>query len=73
MYKIGDRVQYHAIGGAKNTTFGIIKDIWDEPRSFKGHEVHASHEDPRYLIENEHTKKETPYKLRSIVEKHDYE
>lgn len=69
-YKEGDRVVYRPVGGAMQTTVGVIKKIITEPEhaGSRGNVVKASDEHPRYLIYNEHTGKETPYKLENILE-----
>lgn len=70
-FKEGDRVLYHPIGGAAQTSVGIIKKIITHEEEFgtRHATMHASESEPRYLIENEHTHKETPYKREHIVEK----
>ena len=69
MYKVGDKVEYHAIGGAKVSSVGVIQDILFEPKEFHEHIVHATKDEPRYVIHNLHTEKDTPYKLSSIIKK----
>jgi hypothetical protein len=70
-FKEGDRVVYHPVGGAQQTSVGVIKKILthEEEVGTRHATMHASQEEPRYVIENEHTKKETAYKFENIVEK----
>lgn len=70
-FKEGDRVQYHPVGGAAQTAYGVIKKILthEEEAGTRHTTMHASPEDPRYVIENEHTKKETAYKRENIINK----
>ncbi|KAJ8075279.1 hypothetical protein AAF712_013725 [Marasmius tenuissimus] len=71
-YKVGDRVEYQAIGGGNvenSTTTGVIVDIIEEkkPAGETGVTVNASEDEPRYLIRNDNTQKETPYKADNLV------
>ncbi|KAJ8076078.1 hypothetical protein PM082_022063 [Marasmius tenuissimus] len=71
-YKVGDHVEYQAIGGGNvenSTTSGVIVDIIDEkrPAGDTGVQVNASEDEPRFLIRNDNTQKETPYKAANIV------
>lgn len=70
-FKEGDRVIYHPVGGATQTSVGVIKKILtqEEEVGTRHTTMHASEEEPRYVIENEHTKKETAYKRENIIEK----
>lgn len=70
-YKEGDRVIYHPVGGAAQTSVGTIKKILthEEEVGTRHATMHASEHHPRYVIENEHTHKETAYKFENIVEK----
>lgn len=70
-YSEGDRVVYRPVGHAMQTTVGVIKKVLTdpEPAGSRGNVAKASEEDPRYVILNEHTGKETPYKEENIVEK----
>lgn len=67
-YKVGDRVVYHPVGTAMQTTTGVIKEILTHPEEVgtRHTTVKASEEHPRYVIENDHTHKETAYKLDNI-------
>lgn len=68
--KEGDRVVYHPIGGAAQTSVGVIKKVLTHDEVGSKHPtMHASQEEPRYVIENDHTHKETAYKREHIVEK----
>lgn len=70
-FKEGDRVLYHPVGGASQTSIGTIKKILTHEEEFGSRHatMHATQSHPRYVIENEHTHKETAYKLENIVEK----
>lgn len=70
-FKEGDRVVYHPVGGAMQTSVGTIKKILthEEEVGTRHATMHASEQEPRYVIENEHTHKETAYKRENIVEK----
>lgn len=70
-FKEGDRVVYHPVGGAMQTSVGTIKKILthEEEVGARHTTMHASQEEPRYVIENEHTHKETAYKRENIIEK----
>ncbi|KAF8610674.1 hypothetical protein BDV93DRAFT_517765 [Ceratobasidium sp. AG-I] len=70
-YKVGDKVEYTAIGGGNvenSTTTGVIEDILTEPEAAgsTGNTVQASEEEPRYLIKNDNTGKSTAYKASNI-------
>lgn len=71
-YEVGDQVQYQAIGGgnqvANSTTTGEIVEVVDSkrPAGETGVKVNASKEDPRYVIRNDNTGKETAYKGSNI-------
>lgn len=68
--KEGDRVVYRPVGGAMQTTVGVITKIMTEPEpaGTRGNVVRASDDEPRYVIYNEHTQKETPYKRDNIID-----
>ncbi|CAI2161675.1 17499_t:CDS:2 [Funneliformis geosporum] len=59
--KVGQKVLYHPVGGSQQTTEGIIKEIMTEPEVAGNRQVQikASETDPRILIENSNTHKET--------------
>ncbi|KAK7058825.1 hypothetical protein VNI00_001449 [Paramarasmius palmivorus] len=71
-FKAGDRVEYQAVGGGKNvensTTTGEITEVVDSkrPAGTQGVTVNASADDPRYVIRNDNTGKETAYKGANI-------
>ncbi|KAF9261765.1 hypothetical protein L218DRAFT_1001295 [Marasmius fiardii PR-910] len=70
-YKPGDRVQYQAIGGGNvenSTTTGEVVDVVDskKPAGEAGVTVNASKDDPRFVIRNDNTGKETAYKGANI-------
>jgi len=69
-FKEGDRVVYHPVGGAMQTSVGTIKKIITEEEEIgpRHATMHATQANPRYVIENEHTRKETAYKRENIVE-----
>ncbi|KAG9295072.1 hypothetical protein G9A89_017866 [Geosiphon pyriformis] len=66
--KVGQQVIYHPVGLAMQTTKGVIKEIIVEPEIVGNTQkkVQASEDQPRILIENLNTKKETAYKLENI-------
>ena len=70
-FQEGDRVVYHPVGGAMQTSVGTIKKILthEEEVGTRHATMHASEAEPRYVIENEHTHKETAYKREHIIEK----
>lgn len=75
-YEVGDRVEYYGIGGGtggneQSTTVGEICDILTEraPAGDTGVTVRASDENPRYVIKNDNTGKETAYKADNIIRK----
>ncbi|KAJ3725714.1 hypothetical protein EV361DRAFT_946639 [Lentinula raphanica] len=70
-YNVGDRVEYQGIGGGNvgnSTTHGEITDIITEkqPAGSSGNTVNASEQDPRFVIRNDNTGKETAYKSENI-------
>ncbi|KAF9270372.1 hypothetical protein L218DRAFT_952509 [Marasmius fiardii PR-910] len=71
-YKPGDHVQYQAIGGgnqvSNSTTTGEVVEIVDSkrPAGETGVKVNASKDDPRFVIRNDNTGKETAYKSSNI-------
>ncbi|KAJ1305274.1 hypothetical protein OPQ81_000302 [Rhizoctonia solani] len=71
-YKVGQRVQYTAVGGGNvenSATTGEITEVITEPEpaGTTGNTVRASEEEPRYLIKNDNTGKETAYKADNII------
>ena len=60
----GDRVVYHPVGGSVQTSTGVIKRILVHAQRAgeSGVTAKASAEHPRFVIENDHTHKETAYK-----------
>lgn len=62
------RVEYSPIGQAQTKATGVIKTILTspEPAGDTGVTVKASPEEPRFVIENDNTHKETPYKRENI-------
>ncbi|CAE6376889.1 unnamed protein product [Rhizoctonia solani] len=72
-YQVGQKVKYTAIGGGNvenSTTTGEIVEVitQPEPAGTSGNTVQASEEEPRYLIRNDNTGKDTAYKADNIVE-----
>lgn len=66
-------VKYHTIGGGQEKTAmstGTVVRILtaEETVGSSPHHVAATEDDPRVLIKNDHTGKETPYKLANLVE-----
>ncbi|ORX95347.1 hypothetical protein K493DRAFT_219436 [Basidiobolus meristosporus CBS 931.73] len=70
-YREGDHVEYHPIGTAPQLSTGTIKKVITHPEVVGDNpvEVKAGENQPRYLIENDNTHKETAYKLESITQK----
>ncbi|CAE6465212.1 unnamed protein product [Rhizoctonia solani] len=71
-YQVGQKVEYTAIGGGNvensSTTGEIIEVITEpEPAGTTGKTVKASEDEPRYLIRNDNTGKDTAYKADNIV------
>jgi len=70
--KVGDHVEYEAVGGGTGTTTsfttGVVVDIITEaqPAGSQGTTVHATEDEPRVLIKNDNTQKETAYKTVNI-------
>jgi hypothetical protein len=66
----GDHVVYHPVGGSVQTSTGIVKRIMTHtaPAGESGINAKASEEHPRFVIENDHTHKETAYKRENIIE-----
>ena len=66
----GQRVVYHPVGHALQTSVGKIVKIIKRPEEVGSRHtvVKASEEEPRYVILNEHTHKEAAYKHENIVE-----
>ncbi|KAG7099366.1 hypothetical protein E1B28_001222 [Marasmius oreades] len=70
-YEPGDHVQYQAIGGgnaSNSTTTGEVVEVVESkrPAGETGVKVNASKDDPRYVIRNDNTDKETAYKSSNI-------
>ncbi|KDQ07570.1 hypothetical protein BOTBODRAFT_38654 [Botryobasidium botryosum FD-172 SS1] len=70
--KVGDRVEYQAIGGGNaenSTTTGVVVDILTEPQAAgtQGTTVQATEDEPRIVIKNDNTGKETAYKTSNIT------
>ncbi len=51
-FKVGDRVSWNSEAGRVT---GIIRKTIRSPMRFKGYTVHASRDEPQYLIESEKT------------------
>ncbi|KIK62765.1 hypothetical protein GYMLUDRAFT_242409 [Collybiopsis luxurians FD-317 M1] len=69
-YETGDHVQYQPVGGGNvsTTTQGEITEVVTskQPAGDAGVRVNASADDPRYVIRNDNTGKETAYKEQNI-------
>ncbi|KIK61888.1 hypothetical protein GYMLUDRAFT_260462 [Collybiopsis luxurians FD-317 M1] len=72
-YEIGDHVQYQAVGGGNvpnSTTQGEVTEVITDKESADKSGVrntgNASSDDPRYVIRNDKTGKETAYKEKNI-------
>ncbi|KAJ6595134.1 hypothetical protein DFH09DRAFT_1305815 [Mycena vulgaris] len=71
-YEVGDHVEYQAIGGGNvenSTTTGEITEVVTSkaPAGETGVKVNASKDEPRYVIRNDNTGKETAYKSKNIT------
>lgn len=66
----GEHVVYHPVGGSSQTSTGIVKKILTHtaPAGETGIHAKASEEHPRFIIQNDHTHKETAYKRENIIE-----
>ncbi len=51
-FKVGDHVEWNSEAGRVR---GTIKEIVTSPIKFKGYTVHASKEEPQYLIKSDKT------------------
>ncbi|KAI9027775.1 hypothetical protein DFJ74DRAFT_502736 [Hyaloraphidium curvatum] len=71
--KVGDRVEYHAVEGGTQTSTGVIKEIVTEPTNVTGRNVKASEDEPRYVIENENTGKESAIYKKAIERKIEFQ
>ncbi|CAG8473625.1 2058_t:CDS:2, partial [Diversispora eburnea] len=62
---VGQKVRYHPVGGGMQLTEGIVKEIVTHPEIVGDTQkrVKASEEEPRIVIENLHTHKETASRL----------
>ncbi|KAJ3077631.1 hypothetical protein HK102_005076 [Quaeritorhiza haematococci] len=67
--KPGTKVEYHPVGTAMQTTTGTVKQVLthDDIAGNTHKHIHASEEEPRIVIENDRTHKETAYKRENIV------
>ncbi|KAG8851964.1 hypothetical protein FRB96_008979 [Tulasnella sp. 330] len=74
-YQVGDKVEYHPIGGGSENTSTSTGEIMkvitsEEAAGTTGNVTHgASENEPHYLIKNDNTGKETAYKAENIVGK----
>ncbi|KAL1921666.1 uncharacterized protein VTP21DRAFT_10308 [Calcarisporiella thermophila] len=70
-YNKGDRVEYRPVEGGMQTTTGQIVDILTEPdvAGERGQTLKASEQEPRYVIRNDNTQKETGYFSSAIERK----
>ncbi|TPX43259.1 hypothetical protein SeMB42_g02167 [Synchytrium endobioticum] len=66
--KKGHRYEYHGIEGSMQTSTGVVIDILTQPdiAGSTHKRVKASEEEPRYVIRNDHTGKETAYYKRAF-------
>ncbi|KAK9696576.1 hypothetical protein K7432_012390 [Basidiobolus ranarum] len=72
-YREGDHVEYHPVGTAATVSTGRITKVivHSEVVGDNPVQVKANSEEPRFLIENDTTHKETAYKLENITRKLD--
>jgi hypothetical protein len=69
-FKVGDLVEWNSEAGIVR---GIIQKIITAPMTFKGYTVHASKEEPQYLIQSTKTDHLAMHKgsaLKKIEKKH---
>ena len=64
-FKENDRIIYQPVGGALQTSTGIIKRIIHQ--SIQHNEKEIKIENELYVIENDYTHKETTYKRNCII------
>lgn len=66
--KAGHRYEYHGVEGSMQTATGLVVKILTEPDiAGSTHKtVNASEEEPRYIVRNDHTGKETAYYKRAF-------
>jgi hypothetical protein len=69
--EVGDRVEYHPVGGAVQLSTGVVEEIVTETQAAgdTGVTVKASDDEPRIVIKNENTGKSAAYKLTNIERK----
>ncbi|KAJ3278245.1 hypothetical protein HK104_002535 [Borealophlyctis nickersoniae] len=67
--RVGDKVEYHPVEGSLQTTVGTITAIYVKDFEMGGRVIHASRDEPRFVIKNDHTKKETAYYKKAIERK----
>ncbi|KAF9073882.1 hypothetical protein BDP27DRAFT_1318314 [Rhodocollybia butyracea] len=67
-FEVGDHVEYQPVVGSGNATEGEITDVVTskQPAGDRGLTVNASSDDPRYVIRNDNTGKETAYREKHI-------
>ncbi|EPS30226.1 hypothetical protein POX_b02764 [Penicillium oxalicum] len=69
-FQTGQRVTYKPVGGRESHTsesVGVIRDVSTHNTTMTGRMVEASQEEPRYEIENEHTRKRSAVKESNIL------
>ncbi|KAF0480856.1 GOLD domain-containing protein [Gigaspora margarita] len=64
----GQKVRYHPVGGGMQVTEGIVKKVitQSEIAGDTAKMVKATEDEPRVIIENLHTHKETAYKIENV-------
>ncbi|EPZ36590.1 hypothetical protein ROZALSC1DRAFT_30800 [Rozella allomycis CSF55] len=67
-FQEGDHVVYRPVGQAMQISTGVIKKILTEKQESEYRNINASEEEPRFVIENDHTHKETAYKLENLLD-----
>ena len=58
-FRVGDRVSWNSEAGRVS---GIIRKKITKPMTFKGYTVHASKDEPQYLIESDKTDHQAMHK-----------
>lgn len=66
-FRKGEKVQWESSQG---TVTGTVQKKLTEPTHIKGHEVHASKDEPQYLVKSEKTGAEAAHKPEALKKLH---
>lgn len=66
-FKPGDKVEWHSSQGMVH---GTVKRRLTEPTEIKGHHVHASPQEPQYLVESDQTGAQAAHKPEALKKRH---